>query len=224
MSKLILKSDFRDYYDHWFDIMTSPNDTYATFHRYSRNSMTRRKMFELLESLGNKVPKHDYLHKMKDVEKVVVYTDQFAHRGEGKELLKLKYAKQKHLRMYGAPEMDVNWIKHSIYASEYIGTSNMTMRKLHIGKMCFFLLYESDDSWRSNYGNVKVSVLRFFDNYKNTHAPLWAIDFVHDIAIDYNSAPGLVGTGIEDVLKPEDVVKLIRNWVFDYDQDNDSTD
>jgi hypothetical protein len=137
----------------------------------------------------------------KEAQKLVVYTDLKAHRGEGKVLLPSDQA----VKQYP-----------NAFASAYIEGPPASLRLLQIGWMSFWLRYESDDKWRSNVGDVKITVEQisgqneFLEDY-----PLVAIDYVQGPdkphAIDFNIAPGIQWTGIEDHLKGPEVVDLLRH-------------
>lgn len=68
---------------------------------------------------------------------------------------------------------------------------------------------------RQNYALEGEHDFDFLDRY-----PLFAIDFVESLshkqlmAIDFNTAPGMKGTGMEDIISTEQVVKLIREFVL----------
>lgn len=123
--------------------------------------------------------------------RVVVHTDEMAHRGEGKLLLSGTDA----LRDY--PDT---------FCTQYIPTrpdgGAFSQRLLVVGDLNFIIEYASED-WRSNVGEVQTAVRNRFDGQRPTYpisSPIYAIDFVAngtDIrAIDLNVAPGL------DLIKP----------------------
>ena len=107
--QLQLKTDFHDYYDHWFDREGQ------IFERMSHSGMSRREMFGFLEQIGLKTPPHgtpeQIFNTLSEQDKeaedlaqthdinffhVVVYLDETAHRGEGKILVPLTEAMQKY--------------------------------------------------------------------------------------------------------------------------------
>ena len=51
MQSVCLKSDFWDYYDHWFD-----RGKGIVFERFSNQGMNRKEMLDYLSSLGFKTP------------------------------------------------------------------------------------------------------------------------------------------------------------------------
>jgi len=100
--KVSLRSDFYDYYDHWFDL--EGIEPCFVFERFSYAGPGRREMLEYLQSLGLRVPAFGrvcdlYSYKQQEYEKVkvafcfdtavsvVAYSYEKALRGEGKVLL-----------------------------------------------------------------------------------------------------------------------------------------
>lgn len=210
--KLKLYSDFHDYVDFMFDREGKP------FTRFSEDFLSKKNQFNLLEAARFQTPMNNYLYKLVNynfqAEKYVVYTNPASHRGEGKivltrEEIMLKFAS-------GNYEPLLN-----CYASIFIETNDefpRTHRILNIGSRQFRINYSSDDSWRSNCGNVKVEFNGEVTGNLKIPSPLegrglWAIDFVANIfAVDLNSAPSLKGTGIEDILSATEVVDLLKEF------------
>lgn len=227
-SILELNSDFRDYYDHWF--AGSGQRTDNTYERQSRSGMERPAMLNYLKGLGVTTPAFGTVrdiasrmasfaqglptdrlnHLLRDAGDVVVYTDPGAHGGGGKLKLSLAAA----LEQYP-----------NHFASEYIPNSasghGQSIRYLRIGQRQFWLRYTSRDDWRSNCGDVEIEFLG--EDFSATpralmgpsHVPIFAIDFVfstHMYAVDYNIAPKLTGTGLEDVMPGKAVFQEILNW------------
>jgi hypothetical protein len=135
--KLILKTDFYDYYDHWFDKVYYPEEEYNIFERYSVLGMNRQEMLIYLQLNGYNVPKHGLVRDLdlQKEQKVVVYLDINSHRGMDKILCSFGEA----LRFY-----PVN------YASEYLKVNDeekgCSFRYLRIGEKNFSLCYQSDDN------------------------------------------------------------------------------
>ncbi len=203
MIKLQLKSDFSDFYDYYFD------KEGAVFIRNATGGLPRSQMLRYLQELGFLVPPNAKVKNLAAIypdKKLVVYTDEMAHRGEGKELLSAKDALEKY------PE------KH---ASIYIEESNsISHRLLQVGGKRWWLKYESTDDWRSNVGEVKIDIESYKDEYcPLINQPLFAIDFVpsHNDelywAVDFNVAPGIRYSGLEETIKPTEIVNLIKDAV-----------
>jgi len=154
---------------------------------------------------------------------VVVYTDINSHRGEGKIKMRLDEAMEKY---------------PNNFASFYIFNWSTSYRHLQIGEKSFWLMYHSNRrDWRSNCGNVNINILSQNIGYhKSIKYPLFAIDFVLKtdpdfylkykgqykgerkdtyLAIDFNISPGINGTGIEEILKPNEIVELVKKFYKD---------
>lgn len=202
--KLRLRTDFIDYYDGSFDREGE------VFPRFARNDVDRKQIFQILKTKFKlSVPMHGTCSEMKEHfgkdDKVIVYTDPLSHCGKGKELMEFGEALYRHPNALIAEYLKGEARSHSL-------------RYLSVGTKAFFLGYQSDDLWRSNCGNVKIEIVgNLYYKLPCCDLPLFAIDFVKDCdvfyGVDFNSAPGIEGTGIEDVLTPLEVVDLIKDRV-----------
>lgn len=226
---ILLKSDFRDYYDHWFT--GSWEKPCHAFNRNTTDGMDRPAMLTFMGEIGLVVPLHGLVKDLyplliaknaagdpitiemysKSIQDVVVYTDIHAHAGNGKIRVSLYDA----MRLY--PDH---------YASEYIPALptglGQSLRYLRIGTRQFWLRYTSHDDWRSNCGDVSIEVLceekpRLPGTFKDKIPhPLYAVDFIMGkalYAIDFNIAPGLKGSGIEHFIKSHEVYNEISQWL-----------
>jgi hypothetical protein len=208
--KLKLQSDFNDIYDVWFDCSAD-----FIYHRMMKDNVTRPMIFKILNGLfAFKTPFHGICkytqHLFAKDNDVVIYTDEYAHGGNGKILTKYDEA----LEYF--PDY---------YISEYIKTivASISSRYLCIGDRAWILSYVSDDEWRSNVGDVKITIEKELEPIcrDKCKLPMFAIDLVQGLddvfyAVDFNSAPGLKYTGIEDIVKPRDIVNLIKEAYFNY--------
>lgn len=204
--KLRIISDFIDYYDHWFDYEGEH------FFRKTRSGMSREEMFIFLKKCGYKVPffgRLDVSNKYAFNGNVVVYIDEDAHQGEGKILTSSHNA----------------WFEYKGHlCAKYIKSNKektgISYRHLQIGDHSYLIKMESSD-WRSNYGDVKIKLLKG-GKTKYNHLikyPLYAIDFVPDLhgelyAVDFNIAPQMKGTGVEKILKAKEAATLIKDAYF----------
>lgn len=213
-----MKSDFRDFYDHWFEI----RGHHPVFERMATGGLDRPGLFRFLESLDMRVPRYGLVRDLVPLlreerealldarpatvykDRVVVYLDTRTHRGEGKKL------------MAGA---DALHLYPDHYASEFIPGPRgvpVSWRYLQVGDRPFWLEYRSDDEWRSNCGNVEIRVMAAV-NQSRIHPriphPLYAIDFVWSglkaYAVDFNIAPGIRGSGVEKILTAEEAARAI---------------
>jgi len=202
-----LVSDFHDYYDHAFDLNG------VSYKRLSKSGLSKKGQFEFLHQNNFLVPPYGKVEEVLGsywnsetsyVDKVVVYENEFSHRGEDKVLCNEAKAK----KYFG------------MLSSAYLPTcKSLSLRLLSIGSYKFWLEYRSNDSWRSNCGDVIISLIGRdgdFGDYKSINEPLYAIDFIIGkelYAVDYNIAPGVAGTGIEKILTPREVVDEISKYI-----------
>lgn len=229
-----LNTDWTDYYDHWFCGSWEAPD--RTLDRLMRNTLSKRDQLLQLHFAGFAVPLHGpvlsvaqqvmYAQAQKPPAQLmqeaapalVVYTDEYAHAGEGKVLLPYYHA----LGTYP-----------NRYATEYIQTHTdptiaVSTRLLYIGEQAFWLEYQAQGDWRSNCGEqvtIKECAAAFtmprdplFDRY-----PIFAVDFVRHLhtgtllAIDLNTAPGLKNTPVETLLHSKRVYDLIEAWMMKHE-------
>jgi len=202
--KLALRSDFVDFYDLAFDARLPG---VPVFQRFSRDAADRVTLLRALRlTLGENVPTfgtaRDCLRGWDDDSMWVAHFDPFAHRGEGKVVLAAGVLRREH-----PPE--------TIVVKYIDGNRGRSLRHLQIGRRAFLLHYESADDWRSNCGDVRVMVSGRAHPMTEATWPLLAVDYVTDgsgrlWAIDLNTAPGMTGTGIEDLMTPDEVVDEIK--------------
>lgn len=140
-----------------------------------------------------------------NLSRVVVYTDEFAHRGEGKILLDGKDALAKY------PDL---------HCSQYIPTrpdgGSASERVVTVGQNNFRLECASDD-WRSNYGKEAVTaVTHKFPGVPAflVNTPIFAIDYVRYgnefLAIDFNESPDL--DVLKKFLEPNEVYEILEEF------------
>lgn len=198
--KLALKTDFWDYYDAHFDLDGD------VFERISGGGMSRRGMFSFLREHGYVTPQHGIVGSlgMHPANKVVVYLDEHKHQGDGKELMTYEEALERFPDQYGCQ-----------YIPSEVNGMSETWRYLQLGDQSVWLRYRSDDPWRSNCGDVNIEVISHHISGKPIRMDrvLYAIDFVGTnikYAVDYNEAPGLHRTGLEEIYRPKEVVDHIK--------------
>lgn len=219
--KISLKSDFYDYYDHWFERC---NNADFELIRNSRSKISKQDQFKILRScdfnaigigLYRKV-QYGFIDNSRETTtppdvNVVVYTDEYAHAGEGKILISFQEATKKYHNHLFSLAVDTKGINKST-----------SKRYLSVGDYKIWLEYKSDHEWMSNCGDVEITILSADKTPSNTlpmdfYRPLYAIDFVEDlngclIAIDYNESPAINGTGLENIYKPREIYELILEW------------
>lgn len=209
--KLKLVSDFHDYYDIMFD------KEGLEFRRFTNEGPNRIQIFSILRGLGLKTPffgkVEDLLVKFSEDTKIVVYTDITKHCGEGKELITLGEAKNEY-RGFWASQYIRNELQ-DVALNTYKGKST---RFLFVGNRFFRMDYISTEDWRSNVGDGDIIGCHeeVSPKWRNMiYFPLYSIDFVGEyelFAIDFNIAPGTIGTGLNKILHPSDAVNAIKKW------------
>ena len=230
LPRVAIKSDFIDFYDHAFSPRHSAD---FVWERNSRNDMSKREQFEFLDQLGFKTPEHGTVaevHKklrfrfpgfddsmfelFANTVEVVIYLDEYAHRGEGKTLTTLADGFREHPHLYCSRYIRGDFpFPDAPYATSY--------RRLQVGSRSYFLKYTGYGSWMSNHApEVEVEVLielgEDSDGSLTSRVPypVFAIDFVRQgswlYAIDFNTAPGM--SGLDLGLKPEDIYHLVAKW------------
>jgi hypothetical protein len=208
-----LLSNFTDYYDHHFDL-DGP-----TFDRRNNIGLNRKEMFLFFHTLGLRSPYCGTLKQVFDYQEnrfpnvmnakflknAVVYLDLNSHQGDNKLHIKGDTPNWEKYRDYFA----VEFIPTSPYPSQAI-----SYRYLQIGKRNWLLKYSSKEDWRSSV-NPEITILKEGEPGERPKIsyPLYAIDFLQSgslFAVDFNQSPQIKGTGLEDILTPQDVVNLIK--------------
>jgi len=206
--KLKLNSDFEDYYDSAF-----AQEGNLTFPRLTSNEIPRKELYKLIGKhklippVFGKVKK--FIKKIPWEQAVIVFSNADLHSGGEKTVMSFKEAYKEHPDKY-----------MSIYSVTERGES---FRYLQIGKEAFFLRYKSD-VWDSTK-NPKIEVERVEEGdeikMKPFDYPMYAVDFVRFedrfgkewmLAVDFNTAPILKGTGIEELIAPFEIVALLQEW------------
>lgn len=222
-----LLSDFSCYYDHMFDYGPIKEGE-ELFIRLSTAGLNRRDQFALMERAGFDVVKHGMFNDIYEswweeqkqwCRSVVVYDDEMAHCGYGKRLIG-----KEALRWDGCiSRLDKLYkLQEELslkYCSAFVGHPHQlpscSFRLLQIGPHRFWLEYQGFEDWRSNYGNGKCEVVGVEMNYGFNEViryPLWAIDFAIGRslwAIDFNNAPGIRGSGVENIFSANKAYRAI---------------
>ncbi len=195
-----LRTDHAQWYDGLFD-QSGP-----VFHRmaFTRGGLAKRRQLDLLESLGFRTPAHGPASELHvrllrgpdglsipdaaDQVRCVVYHDELAHRGEGKEVMRLSEAARRFPDTWAAVFHEPS-------------TPGMSFRFIRFGRLGFWQRQQSQGGdWRSNHRDAETVLDR-----RPLPAPnavervLWAVDFVPAaeglLAVDFNTAPDLTSLG-----------------------------
>lgn len=208
--EISIDSDFREPYDIHFASKHAKNIKYILHRIAEGKGLGKAEQFSLLETNHFYVPPHGTVKEVLcqfPYEKLVVYLNPYAHRGEGKIL---KWSDES-LEDYSDEYCSVYINQKSNYPTSY--------RDLWLGNKGFFLKYKSLTSgWQSNTGEVEIKIENTLTSRMPCNYPLFAIDFVEDItgklwAIDFNTAPGIKHTPLYEAYKPREIAQFIADWV-----------
>jgi hypothetical protein len=213
-----LISDFHDYYD--LHLSSTSYSHESKFIRLKSDPITPKEQYRILSSAGlttaiygplNTVIAEIYDDDFADIETVpsiVVYEKD----GEAK-LVSLKES-------FGMDQ--------DRFSSLYIATSpdftGTVLKYIKIGYLYAWVLCESSDHWKSNYGNITYKIinpdiLAELDAKHLVHLkdPLYSIDFVVYCdtlyAINYSKTPNLKDLGIDSLYNSEFVAKAIMTTI-----------
>ena len=208
--KLILKTDFVDYYDNHFDQLSQPVP-HMTFNRLTRNNFSRKDLFNQLNKMNEPVIPHGNTKELSErfwsAQKFVVYIDDYAHSGQGKILID----------RHQVPQY-TNTLA-SLYMPE---KPALSLKKIVIGNRIFWAKYQSSHTWKSNVGDYTELHEPYEDlGINNELFPLYTIDYVLGAnywwAVDLNTAPELGKLNLK--ISPEEIHQEIKNWyerLYDY--------
>jgi hypothetical protein len=202
----------------------------------------KREQFRTLEAAGFATPPHglvgDVLGSWWEAEKcwvkwVVAYTDEAAHCAEGKEVWwKQCAALNWQPRMgYDARNERANRNSETVYCSAFVGCypqlgrhgrPAVSLRRLQVGRHVFWVEYKSTESWMSNFGEGTCEVVgQEWDAgyHPYLRLPLFAVDLVWGgadlYAVDFNTAPGIRGSGVEKLLPGPECVRVLEQALED---------
>jgi len=225
---MMLKSDFVDYYDHC--LATGE----PVFERMTTGGPSKREQLKLLDAAGFLTPPHGLVGEVMDswweaeqrrVRAVVAYTDETLHCGEGKRVY-LRHHLRSNPHM-GMPGGDRYWRENELYCTAFVGCpleagyGASSVRRLQVGRHVFWVEYRSTESWMSNVGDGDCFVIgaEFGAGYHpHIDLPLFAVDFVlgrEMYAVDFNTAPGIRGSGVEKLLPAPAAADAILSWFSD---------
>jgi hypothetical protein len=196
-----LVTDHAQWYDDIFD------GAGLVFHRmaFTRGGLTKRQQLALLERMGYRTPAHGAaaeLHArlthgahsslsfpaVHDFVRAVVYHDELAHRGEGKEVMLLAEAAGRF----------PNCLATVFHPPAEPG---LGFRFIRLADLGFWQRQQSTaGDWRSNHRDQERVLARQPMTLPNPIGRvLWAVDFVPAaeglLAVDFNTAPDLTSLG-----------------------------
>jgi hypothetical protein len=221
MPNVRIDSNFFEPYDVWFD-----NEGELIFHRRSNTQdLSRQEAFEFMrDEMRLKVPRYGFPSDLfqQGVTDLVAYVDPYAHRGEGKSMMPVESALEHLPDTFCAEYLEPN--DNTLFTLTGEPARSHSIRHLHVGNRSWVIGYWGFDDWRSNVGEGEVKVLCEgpWGYHPKVKLPLWAIDFVphgkHVYAVDFNTAPGMRGTGLVEQVGAMAIANLIKAAVFDFAQ------
>lgn len=178
----------------------------------NKHDVTRREMFARLERAGiQTVPNgivENLLRERDPACGVVVYIDETAHMGLGKEWMSSERA----LREYP-----------KAWASEFIPPAGRAIRHFQFGSRAFTIPNQSFDDWRCQKGETTYAYCVPGSRYGNLFPdvvpyPYWAIDFVPgtDMATDFQFVPGTTNDRLDNWMTPREMYQALQEaaWVL----------
>lgn len=208
---LQIRSNVKQSYDYCF----SQHAEWALLRMYHTpylNSMdiTRREMFSRLEKAGiGTVPNgqvEDLLRQRDPAHGVVVYLDETAHMGYGKEWMSCEEAMRKHPKAW---------------ASEFMPPAGRAIRHFQFGNRSFTMPFQSFDDWRCQKGETTYSYCVPGSRYESLFPevipyPYWAIDFVPgcDLATDFQFVPGTTNDRLDNWMSPREMYRALQEAAF----------
>lgn len=211
---LQLRSNVKQAYDYCFS-SRAEWVLLRMYHTPYLNSMdiTRRDMFARLEKVGiQTVPNgivEDLLKRIDPAWGVVVYLDETAHMGYGKEWMSCEKALRDHPKAW---------------ASEFIPPAGRAIRHFQFGSRSFTMPFQSFDDWRCQKGDSTYSYCVPGSRYEHLFPdvipyPYWAIDFIPgtDMATDFQFVPGTTNDRLDNWMKPRDMYRALQEaaWILD---------
>jgi len=220
-----LLSDFKDYYDHAFDVKGD------SFVRKKTHEMSRSDIIDFLSDKGFRVPPHGQVRNFvinmskkataNDVEVLldhylmVVYENSHDHDGYGKQLILARQALEEY---------------PTCFYTEYAGKlPSFSIKFVQIGNRRWWFKCESKNDWRSNWGETSVELLGEDPPgwAYNIPYPMFSVDFVipsdddwtNFWATDFNRYPNLIDLKFDRILEPEEVVDLLKQGIKKYSLD-----
>jgi hypothetical protein len=232
--KIRLNSDFRDYYDFMFY-----HDGETTFDRmmYDR-TLCKRDQIRIMQDLGLRTfdirrCKH---WDFSDDTPMVVYTDDRSHAGSGKQRIDLGQARHKYPNVWSIPWIATSYSNDTSVSHRLLQVGNRAWWLRYEGEGGWQSNH-CESTAITVVGEIPSLQRYVFDhhiiNHRTNLCPyaMFAIDFVipanrptptdfvgvieSGYAIDFNTAPGMRWTGMEDLLPATEVYRLIHEYLCD---------
>lgn len=203
MDSICIKSDFTDYYDNLQD-----SNSILTYNRYLSECKQRGTALKYVRSLGLKTLEIKPVNKYISLDgNILVYTNPKLHNGEGKKIMTVDEAIQSY---------------NNCIASKFYENATNTVKFLQIGKRRFTLYFEKDNPFDLSNGKL-VDIRESISEYNRLIGlPILSIDYIdvngEMIATDFNEVENLEKLGLQEFLRPEDIIKEIKDSLIVYNK------
>jgi len=209
-------TDYRQWYDDIFDGQPPVFERMA----YTRGGLSKSAQFALFSSLSCPVPPHGIVKGLWsqldnpclgatipkslafDIQ-CIVYLDEYAHRGEGKERMPLAEAVSRYPNHYGC-----------LFIA--LPGPPLAYRLVRFGDWIYWLRQSGDPaSWQSNRMDHETVLEKQRASQPNpVPRILWAIDFLPTpfglLAVDFNTAPELSTLGESGVISIQEIASELQ--------------
>lgn len=203
MDSICIKSDFTDYYD-----IIQDKNSVLTYNRYLSECKQRGTALKYVRSLGLKTLELKPVNQYISLDgKILVYTNPRLHNGEGKKIMTVDEA----LRSY-----------NNCIASKFYEDTTNVVKFLQIGKRRFTLYFKKDTPYDLSHGNL-IDIRESVSEYNRLIGlPILSIDYIEIngemVATDFNEVENLGKLGMSEFLRPEDIIKEIKESLIVYNK------
>lgn len=201
---LQLKSNILHPYDYCFS-RSAPWFFLRMYHtiQLKEHDFLRREIFQNLEKMGiETVPNgtvEQVLQKIDPAHGLIVYTDERAHRGEGKLWVSAKEAQEKY------PQ---HW------CSVCVPPLGQSIRHFQFGDLAFTMPFYSKDDWRSNRGQSVSYCIpgSRWNMFPKIPFPYFALDFIPgtDMVTDFQLVPGIENDRLDNWMRPRQMYQALQ--------------
>lgn len=204
--KVGLESDFKDYYDSYFE--QNAEQVQAVYKRNKCDMPSKGKGLATLRKIGIQTIKLEATRDMiffdeGQSKQIVVYTDPNKHDGTGRVLMKLSEAQLTY---------------PNSLASEFYEEATSISKLLYIGSRRFKVLIETKGGLDKGRV-VQIEEIGRMYNYMIA-CPIFSIDYIPTnnglLAITLNTVERLSDYGFDNIIKPEDIVEEISAAMLEY--------
>lgn len=194
--KIRIESDFTDYYDH---LNCLDGKHIGIYSRFKSEMPNKSKGLAILKALGIQTVETGAVRTLiSDSGKLVVYTNQSDHSGEGRALMRIEEAKLLYPNSLA-----------SVYFPEACGVTN---KLLQVGSRRFRVLLSDITGGIQKGKVVQIDEITSAYNFA-VGLPIFSIDYISTnkglLAITLNTVERLSDYGFENIMKPEEVINEI---------------